>query len=55
MIFTELYKIMVNKVTFVGFRGGAIDPIAPLHQHEINFCSLVLLFFLLLQSCYFVI
>jgi len=46
MIFTELYKIMVNKVTFVGFRGGgAIDPIAPLHQHEINFCSLVLLFF----------
>jgi len=24
MLFFELYKIMVNKVTFVGFRGGAI-------------------------------
>ena len=22
MLFSELYKIMVNKVTFVGFRGG---------------------------------
>jgi len=26
--FTELHKIMVNKITFVGFR-GAIAPIAP--------------------------
>jgi len=22
MLFSELYKIMVNKVTFLGFRGG---------------------------------
>jgi len=29
MFFTELYKIMVNKVTFVDF-GGAVAPIAPL-------------------------
>jgi len=29
MLFYEFYKIMVNKVTFVGFR-GAIVPIAPL-------------------------
>ena len=29
MLFSELYKIMVKKVTFVGFR-GAIAPIAPL-------------------------
>jgi len=28
MLFSELYNIMVNKVTFVGF-GGAIVPIAP--------------------------
>jgi len=28
MLFTELYKIMVNKLTFVGFR-GLIAPIAP--------------------------
>ena len=28
MLFFELYKIMVNKVMFVGFR-GAIAPIAP--------------------------
>ena len=27
--FPELQKIMANKVTFVGFRGGAIAPIAP--------------------------
>ena len=33
MFFSELYKIMVNKVTFVGFR-GAIAPIAfPLDPH----------------------
>jgi len=29
MLFSELYKIMVNGVTFVGFR-GSIAPIAPL-------------------------
>jgi len=30
MFFSELYKIIVNKVTFVGFEmGGAIAPIAP--------------------------
>jgi len=29
MLFSEFYKIMVNKVTFVAFR-GAIAPIAPL-------------------------
>jgi len=28
MLFSELYKIMVNKVTFIGFRGGDV-PIAP--------------------------
>jgi len=28
MLFSKLYKIMVNKVTFVRFR-GAIAPIAP--------------------------
>jgi len=28
MLFSELYKIMVKKVTFVGFR-GVIAPIAP--------------------------
>jgi len=27
MLFSELYKIMVEKVTFVGFRGG--DPTPP--------------------------
>jgi len=27
--FSELQKIMANKVTFVGFRGGATAPIAP--------------------------
>jgi len=26
MLFSELYKIMVNKVTFVGFRGGRSPP-----------------------------
>ena len=29
MLFSELYKIMVNKVTFVDFRGKATAPIAP--------------------------
>jgi len=29
-IFSELYKIMVNKIAFVGFRGGgAIGAISP--------------------------
>ena len=28
MLFSELYKIMVDKFTFLGFR-GAIAPIAP--------------------------
>jgi len=28
MLFSELYKIMVKKVTFTGFR-GVIEPIAP--------------------------
>jgi len=28
MLFSELYKFMVNKATFVGFR-GTIDPIDP--------------------------
>jgi len=27
MPFSELYKIMVNKVTFVGFRGRPIVPV----------------------------
>jgi len=26
MLFSEIYKIMVNKVTFVGFRGGRRTP-----------------------------
>ena len=30
MLFSKVYKIMVIKVTFIGFR-GAIDPIAPGH------------------------
>jgi len=30
MLFSELFKLMVNKVTFIGFRGEAIAPIAPL-------------------------
>ena len=34
MLFSELYKIMVNKVTFVGF-GGAIAPIAPLVMFQL--------------------
>jgi len=31
MLFSELYKILVNKVTFVGFRGAiaAISPLDP--------------------------
>jgi len=43
MLFSELYKkIMVNKVTFLGFRGGyrpnrpALDP--PLH-HTVYYCG----------------
>jgi len=28
MLFSELYKIMMNKVTFVGFRWGDVCPIA---------------------------
>jgi len=28
MLFSELYKIMVKKVTFVCLRGGAIAPVA---------------------------
>jgi len=27
MLFSELYKTMVNKVTFVGFRGGGDRPL----------------------------
>jgi len=31
MLFSELHKIMVNEVTFLGFKGGgAIEPIVPL-------------------------
>jgi len=30
MLFSELYKIIVKKVTFVGLRGGAITLITPL-------------------------
>ena len=29
MLFSKFYKIMVNKVTFVGFSGGVIVSIAP--------------------------
>jgi len=29
MLFSELYKIIVNKVTFVSFRWGAIAPRVP--------------------------
>jgi len=29
MLFSELYKIMVNKVTFVGFSGGGNRPNRP--------------------------
>jgi len=29
MLFFELYKIMVNNVTFVGFRGGRSSPVDP--------------------------
>jgi len=39
MLFSELYEIMVDKVTFVGFKGAiapTLDP--PLAAHEM-FCS----------------
>jgi len=45
MLFSELYKIMVNKVTFVGFT-GAIAPAASLapplqgHDEDITPCPL---------------
>jgi len=29
MLFSELYKIMVKKVTFLGFRGGDRPPLDP--------------------------
>ena len=29
MLFSELYKMLVYKVTFLGFRGGSPAPIAP--------------------------
>jgi len=29
LLFSELYKIMAKKVAFLGFKGGAIAPIAP--------------------------
>jgi len=40
MLFSELYKIMVNKVTFAGFKGGRspqspLDP--PLLRLDIDF------------------
>jgi len=38
LLFSELLKLMVNKVTFVGFR-GAIAPIATLGS-AIDFTSL---------------
>jgi len=38
MLFSELYKIMVNKDTFVDFRGAiapSLDsPLLPMHQHK---------------------
>jgi len=36
MLFSDLYKIMANKVIFVGFRGGEIAPIAPLDPPQIE-------------------
>jgi len=32
MLFSDLYKIMVKKVTFVGFRGGDRPNLPPLDQ-----------------------
>ena len=29
MLFSELYKIMVNNVTFIGFRGAIAPPLDP--------------------------
>jgi len=37
MLFSGLYKIMVNKVNFVGF-GGAIDPL--LNPPCVHLCSM---------------
>jgi len=37
MLFSELYKIIVNEVTFVGFKGGdrsTLDP--PLRSSSLN-------------------
>ena len=41
MLFSELYKMMEKKVTFVGFR-GAIAPIAPpwIHPWFQQFCAI---------------
>jgi len=39
MLFSEWYKIMVNKVIFVGFK-GVIAPISPLDPalHQTKYC-----------------
>ena len=35
MLFSELYKIMANKITFAAFRGGDRPPLdPPLHQPQ---------------------
>jgi len=49
MLFSELYKIMMNKEIFVGFTARAIVPIAPLNS------LLLLLTYVLTAycSCYF--
>jgi len=38
MLFSELYKIMVKKVTFVGFRGGGHPNYLPLDPPLVQVC-----------------
>jgi len=41
MLISELYNIMVNKVTFVSFRGGDSPPLDPLLFAAMNPVQLV--------------
>ena len=42
MLFSELYKIMVNEVTFLGFRGAVapiVHPLDPSLHHTVHYCG----------------
>jgi len=43
MLFPEMYKIMVNKVIFLGFRGGDYPSLYFTGKDFLTFCKIVVL------------